>query len=63
MFNLALLLQRSSRHKEAAEYWRRYLGNDALSEWAARTILEILRNANSSVSVLRSCESARHLAA
>jgi tetratricopeptide (TPR) repeat protein len=55
MFNLALLLQRSSRHKEAAEYWRRYLGNDALSEWAARTILEILRNANSSVSVLRSC--------
>ena len=25
MFNLALLLQRGSRHKEAAEYWRQYL--------------------------------------
>jgi len=36
MFNLALLLQRGSRHKEAAEYWRQYLANDALSEWAAR---------------------------
>jgi tetratricopeptide (TPR) repeat protein len=36
MFNLALLLQRSSRHAEAAEYWRRYLANDAQSEWAAR---------------------------
>src|SRR6516225_12129488 len=30
------LLQRGSRHKEAAEYWRQYLANDALSEWAAR---------------------------
>ena len=36
MFNLALLLQRGSRHKEAAEYWRQYLANDAQSEWAAR---------------------------
>jgi hypothetical protein len=36
MFNLALLLQRSNRHKEAAEYWRRYLANDSQSEWAAR---------------------------
>jgi len=36
MFNLALLLQRSNRHKEAAGYWRRYLANDAQSEWAAR---------------------------
>src|SRR5215831_21327741 len=36
MFNLALLLQRGSRHKEAAEYWRQYLANDAESEWAAR---------------------------
>jgi chaperonin GroEL (HSP60 family) len=36
MFNLALLLQRGSRHKEAAEYWRRYLANDTQSEWAAR---------------------------
>jgi tetratricopeptide (TPR) repeat protein len=36
MFNLALLLQRSNRHKEAAEYWRQYLGVDAQSEWAAR---------------------------
>jgi len=36
MFNLALSLQRGSRHKEAAEYWRQYLANDALSEWAAR---------------------------
>jgi tetratricopeptide (TPR) repeat protein len=36
MFNLALLLQRGSRHKEAAECWRQYLANDALSEWAAR---------------------------
>src|SRR5262245_60797779 len=36
MFTLALLLQRGSRHKEAAEYWRQYLANDGLSEWAAR---------------------------
>jgi tetratricopeptide (TPR) repeat protein len=36
MFNLALLLQRGGRHKEAAEYWRRYLANDNQSEWAAR---------------------------
>jgi tetratricopeptide (TPR) repeat protein len=35
MFNLALLLQRNN-HAEAAEYWRRYLANDAQSEWAAR---------------------------
>jgi tetratricopeptide (TPR) repeat protein len=34
--NLSLLLQRGSRHEEAAEYWRQYLANDALSEWAAR---------------------------
>jgi tetratricopeptide (TPR) repeat protein len=36
MFNLALLLQRSNKHAEAAEYWRRYLTNDAQSDWAAR---------------------------
>jgi hypothetical protein len=30
------LLQRGSRHKEAAECWRQYLANDAQSEWAAR---------------------------
>src|SRR5262245_65120867 len=36
MFNLALLLQRGSWHKEAAEYCRQYLANDAQSEWAAR---------------------------
>jgi tetratricopeptide (TPR) repeat protein len=36
IFNLALLLQRNNRHAEAAEYWRRYLANDAQSEWAAR---------------------------
>jgi len=36
MFNLALLLQRSNRHNEAAEYWRRYPVNDGQSEWAAR---------------------------
>src|SRR5262249_61195550 len=36
MFNLALLLQRNNRHAEAAEGWRRYLANDAQSEWAAR---------------------------
>ena len=36
MFNLALLLQRASRQKEAAECWRQYLANDAQSEWAAR---------------------------
>jgi hypothetical protein len=29
IFNLALLLQRGSRHKETAEYWRQYLANDA----------------------------------
>jgi len=32
----ALLLQRNNKHAEAAEYWRRYLANDAQSEWAAR---------------------------
>jgi tetratricopeptide (TPR) repeat protein len=36
MFNLALLLQRNNKPAEAAEYWRRYLTNDAQSEWAAR---------------------------
>jgi len=36
IFNLALLLQRNNKHAEAAEYWRRYLTNDAQSEWAAR---------------------------
>jgi tetratricopeptide (TPR) repeat protein len=36
MFNLALLLQRLNKHAEAAEYWRRYLANNAQSEWAAR---------------------------
>ena len=36
MFNIALLLQRSNKHAEAAEYWWRYLANDAQSEWAAR---------------------------
>jgi tetratricopeptide (TPR) repeat protein len=36
MFNLALLLQRNNKHAEAAGYWRRYLANDAQSEWAAR---------------------------
>src|SRR5262245_45761095 len=36
MFNLALLLQRASQHKEAADCWRQYLANDAQSEWAAR---------------------------
>jgi len=36
MFNLALLLQRNNKHAEAAEYWQRYLANDAQSEWAAR---------------------------
>jgi tetratricopeptide (TPR) repeat protein len=36
MFNLALLLQRNNKHVEAAEYWQRYLANDAQSEWAAR---------------------------
>jgi hypothetical protein len=36
MFNLALLPQRSNRHNEAAECWRRYLVSDGQSEWAAR---------------------------
>jgi hypothetical protein len=36
MFNLALLLQRASQHKDAAECWRRYLANDTQSEWAGR---------------------------
>jgi hypothetical protein len=29
-------IQRNKKHAEAAEYWRRYLANDAQSEWAAR---------------------------
>jgi tetratricopeptide (TPR) repeat protein len=36
MSNPALLLQRNNKHAEAAEYWRRYLANDAQCEWAAR---------------------------
>jgi tetratricopeptide (TPR) repeat protein len=36
MFNLALLLQRNNKHAEAAEYWWRYLANDAQSECATR---------------------------
>ena len=36
MFNLALLLQRTNKHSEAADYWRRYLAHDGQSEWAAR---------------------------
>jgi hypothetical protein len=36
IFNLALLLQRKNEYTEAADYWRRYLGNDCQSEWAAR---------------------------
>jgi predicted TPR repeat methyltransferase len=35
-FNLAVLLQRTDRVTEAANYWRRYLAADAQSEWAAR---------------------------
>ena len=47
MFNIALLLQRSNKHAEAAKYWRRYLTNDAQSEWAALSaaIPKILQNA------------------
>jgi thioredoxin-like negative regulator of GroEL len=47
MFNLALLLQRNNKHAEAAEYWRRYLANDAPSEMGGTgaSILEILRDA------------------
>jgi hypothetical protein len=36
MFNLALLLQRKGAYAEAADYWRRYLASDRLSDWAAR---------------------------
>ncbi len=36
MFNMALVLQRLERHAEAAEWWRRYLGADSNSPWAAR---------------------------
>lgn len=36
IFNLALLLQRTNHHAAAADYWRRYLAEDARSEWAAR---------------------------
>ena len=36
MFNLALLLQRTSRYAEAVDYWRHYLANGRQSEWAAR---------------------------
>jgi tetratricopeptide (TPR) repeat protein len=36
MFNLALLLQQKGAYAEAADHWRRYLGTDRASEWAAR---------------------------
>src|SRR2546429_8241111 len=50
-FNLPLLLQRNNKHAEAVEYWRRYLANDAQSEWAARArrSLKILRNATATL--------------
>jgi cytochrome c-type biogenesis protein CcmH/NrfG len=35
-FNLALLLQRKGSYAEAADYWRRYLASDRVSEWAAQ---------------------------
>jgi len=34
--DLALLLQRKNQCAEAADYWRRYLAIDGLSEWASR---------------------------
>jgi hypothetical protein len=49
-FNLALLLQQNNKHAEAVEYWRRYLTNDAQSEWAARARRsQILRNATATL--------------
>ena len=36
MFNLALLVQRKGDYADAAEYWRRYLASDGLSQWASR---------------------------
>ncbi len=36
MFNLALLLQRKGAYAEAANYWRKYLVSDRLSDWAGR---------------------------
>jgi tetratricopeptide (TPR) repeat protein len=36
IFNLALLFQRTERHAEAANWWRRYLKLDDDSPWAAR---------------------------
>jgi tetratricopeptide (TPR) repeat protein len=43
MFNLALLLQRTNQYAEATGYWRRYLGSDCKSEWAARARLHEVR--------------------
>jgi tetratricopeptide (TPR) repeat protein len=36
IFNLALLLQQTERYPEAAMWWKRYLGFDSESPWAAR---------------------------
>jgi tetratricopeptide (TPR) repeat protein len=36
LFNLALFQQRLERYAEAAVAWRKYLGLDAASQWAAR---------------------------
>jgi len=36
MFNMAFIFQRLERHADAAEWWRRYLGVDGGSSWAAR---------------------------
>src|SRR5205814_8332614 len=36
LFNMAVLMQRLEDHREAADYWRRYLMVDSSSEWAAR---------------------------
>ena len=36
MFNLALLLQKLDRYREALAWWRRYLSLDSASPWATR---------------------------
>ena len=36
MFNLALLLQKLDRYREALAWWKRYLSLDSTSTWATR---------------------------
>lgn len=55
--NLAGLLQRLARHAESAAHWRRYLGLDRDTPWAARArrALKFLRDGGQSEGLRGEC--------